>query len=562
SSSKCTNEENYLLQRFARCVLGTNNIDNGSRLYNAASRTALGYSIGLTTTTNHLGALEQLEQSEVIIVIGANPTSSAPLVEYAITRAVKHRGARLILIDPRRTDLSSLAHLWLRPRVGTDVALLNILAKVIIDEGLFAGGSVTRKKEDFKALTKALAKYSPDYAENISGVPSREIHAAAQLYAKAGQAAIVYGSGITQNAHVIDSIKSLVNLAMLTGNIERVGGGIYALQRDNNGQGACDMGALPDLLPGYESVADAQARRKFEEHWKVNLPAQLGLTAIDIMDQVKGEEIKGMWIVGENPVLSFPHGHLVADTLASLDFLVVQEMFLTETAKLATVVLPSTSFAEKEGTFTNFEGRVNRVQKAIEPLDESLPDWEIILRLAGKMNNPLPFSALHEVTAEIEKLVPRFRVYPYSGKRTHGEQSSKGFTHFMPVEHIPRVEKTTKDYPLTLLTGTILYHFGSGTRSFRAWRLKKFYPQSFVEIGESSAKKLGIKHGDDLKLISPTGELTAKASITDTLPDRMLFMPVSLPEAPVSALFDIILDPETKAPLLKACNVRIERIGD
>ena len=559
SSSKCTNEENYLLQRFVRCVLGTNNIDNGSRLYNAASRTALGYSTGLTTTTNHLGALEQ---SEVIIVIGANPTSSAPLVGYAIKRAVKHRGARLILIEPRRTDLSSFAHLWLQPRVGTDIALLNSLAKVIIDEGLFAGGSVTREKEDFKTLAKALEKYSPEYAEAISGVPGREIRAAAQLYAKAGQAAIVYGTGITQNAYAIDSIKTLVNLAILTGNIERVGGGIYVLQRENNGQGACDMGALPDFLPGYESVADAQARRKFEKHWKVSLPAKPGLTAMEIIEHAKSEEIKGMWIAGENPVLSFPHGHLIAKTLASLDFLVVQEMFLTETAKLATVVLPSTSFAEKEGTFTNFEGRVNRVRKAIEPLGESLPDWEIILRLAGKMNNPLPFSALQEVTDEIEKLVPLFRVYPYSGKRAHGEQSSKGFTHFTPVEYIPRIEGMKKDYPLTLLTGTILYHFGSGTRSSRAWRLKKFYPQSFVEIGESSAKKLGIRHGDEVKIVSTTGELTAKVSITDTLPDRVLFMPISLPEAPVSALFDIILDPETKAPSLKACNVRIERIGD
>ncbi|MBA7635937.1 putative formate dehydrogenase [subsurface metagenome] len=557
-SSKCTNEENYLLQRFARCVLGTNNIDNGSRLYNSATRIGLGYSIGSLGITNQLSALEQ---SEVIIVIGANPSSSAPLVGYAIKRAVKYKGARLILIDPRRTDLSSFAHLRLRPKVGTDVAFLNSLAKVIIDEGLFDEGSVTREKEDFEALTKALEKYSPEYVEAITGVPGDEIPAAAQLYAKAGQAAIVYGTGITQNACAVDSIKTLANLAILTGNSERAGGGIYALQRENNSQGACDMGALPDFLPGYESVADAQVRRKFEEHWEVSLPAKPGLTAMEIIEQAREGQIKGMWIVGENPVLSFPNRNLIDEALASLDFLVVQDMFLTETAKLATVVLPATSFAEKEGTFTNFEGRVNRVRKAIEPIGESLPDWEIILMLADKMNNPLPFSSLQQVTDEVEQLVPLFKAYAHSEKRSDGEQLSKGFTRFMPVEYTPQVEGAKEDYPLTLLAGTILYHFGSGTRSSRAWRLKKFSLQAFVEIGEFNAKKLGISHGDKVKVVSPTGELTTTVTITDTLPSGILFMPISSSESPVSALFSIVLDPETKTPSLKACNVRIERIG-
>ena len=417
-SSKCTNEENYLLQRFARCVLGINNIDNGSRLYSSATRLGLGSSIGFSGTTNYLS---NLEQSEVIMVIGANPPASAPIVEYAIKRAVKYKGAKLILIDPRQTKLSSFAHLWLRPKIGTDVALLNSLAKVIIDEGLLDEEFVARRTDNFKALTKVLERYSPEYAETITGIPNHEIRAAARLYAMASRAAIVYGTGITQHANGTDGVKAIPNLALLTGNIGRRGGGIYALQRENNGQGACDMGALPDFLPGYQDVADAQTRRKFEEHWKVSLPANPGLTAVEIIEQAKEGKIKGLYIVGENPILSFPHSSLVAEALASLDFLVVQDMFLTETARLANVILPAASFAEKEGTFTNFEGRVNRVRKAIEPLGESLPDWEIILRLADKMGSPLPFSSLRQVMDEIEGLVPLYEGYTDSERLYQAE---------------------------------------------------------------------------------------------------------------------------------------------
>ena len=568
-SSKCTNEENYLLQRFARCVLGTNNIDNGSRLYNSATRIALGASIGLPGTTNYL---DSLEQSEVIVVIGADPTSSAPIVDYAIKRAVKYKGAKLILIDPRRTKLFSFAHLWLRPRVNTDIVLLNSLAKVIIGEDLLDEEFVARKTENFEELTRQLEKYTTGYAEAITGIPGREIRAAARLYAAASQATIVYGTGITQYMGGTDGVKALANLAILTGNIGRGRGGIYALQRENNGQGAGDMGTLPDFLPGYQSVADDQSRRKFEECWKVSLPDKPGLTAVEFMEQAKAGEIKGLYIAGENPVLSFPHSALIAEALASLDFLVVQDMYLTETAKLATVVLPAASFAEKDGTFTNFEGRINRVQKAIEPLGESLPDWEILLQLADKMECPMPFSSLQQVMDEIEELVPFYEGYTDIEKlyqaepgiwetgHAYGEQFLKGFARFSPVEYSPQTDGSKEDYPLTLLTGAILNHFGTGTRSSRSWRLRNFSPQAFVEISESDAKKLHINHGDKVKVISPVSELTTTAKTTDTLPEGMIFLPTSFPDTPATRLFSISLDPETKAPSLKACNVRIEKV--
>jgi formate dehydrogenase alpha subunit len=578
-SSKCTNEDNYVLQRFARTVLGTNNIDNGGRLYNSASRVGLGSSLGFSGTTNYLS---DLEQTDLILVVGADPSSSAPIVGYAIKRAVKQRGVKLLLIDPRQTGLSLFARLWLRPEVSTDVALINGLAKVIIDEGLMDEEFVARRTDNFEAFGESLKKYTLEYVEKTTGVSGQEIRAAARLYAGASRAAIVYGTGITQHATGTNGVAALANLALLTGNIGRKGGGIYALQRENNGQGACDMGTLPKFLPGYQSVVDAQARERFEKCWGASLPAEAGLTTLEIMEHVKEGKIKGMYIVGENPVLSFPNSRLITEILTSLDFLVVQDMFLTETAKLANVVLPAASFAEKDGTFTNFEGRVQRVQKAIAPLGESLPDWEITLRLADKMGSPMPYSSPQQVMDEIVGCCQLSAYSSYEGGgyvgsemkslyraessnsrgvgRIHGGQFPEGFARFCPVEYVPPA-KAKEGYPFTLLTGTTLYHFGTGNRSSRARRLRKFSPQSFVGICESDARKLAVTDGEEVRVISAVGEVTTTVKITDTLRKGMIFMPFSFPETPVNELFDIVLDPETKAPSLKARSVKIEKIS-
>ena len=579
-SSKCTNEENYLLQRFARGVLGTNNIDNGSRLYSAASRIGLGWAVGFPGTTNHLN---DLENSEVILVIGANLTSSAPIVGYAVKRAVRYKGAKLIVVDPQQTKLSSFAHIWLRPVVGTDVALLNGLARVIVTEDLIDEEFVTRRTDNFEAYSKSLEICTPEYVEKITGVPSKDICRAARLFAGANKASIVYGDGITQHVTGTEAVMALANLAMLTGNMGRRGG-IYAMQSDRNGQGACDMGALPDLLPGYQSVEDAQARKRFADHWGVSLPADIGLTALEMIEQAKSGKVKGMYIVGENPVLGFPNSALVREALSSLDFLVVQDIFLTDTAKLANVVLPAASFAEKDGTFTNFEGRIQRVRRAIRPLGESLPDWEIILHLAEKMGQPIKYPSLQKFVDEIEELVPLYRDLGYGvlekgspEKRSPGEteldskpvgtrrlykgQFPCGFGRFSPAQHELPAEIPKDGYPLTLLTGSILFHSGDGSRSSRSSRLSKFSPQAYVEIGEHDAELLGISNGSEVKLISPVGGVAAVARITDTLPEGTLFMPSSFPSAPVNQLFDIVLDPRSKAPSLKACKVRLERIG-
>lgn len=552
--TKCTNEENYLLQRFARGVLGTNNIDNGGRLYHPATQKGLGLATGFPDTRSYL---DTLEQSEVIMVIGADPAASAPIVEYSIKRAVKYKGARLILTDPRQTNLASFAHLWLRPKLGTDVALLNSLAKVILDESLLVEELTHQRTNSLGALTEALRDYSPEHSEAITGVDAEEIRAAARLYARAAKAAIVYGSGITQYKSGTRGVKAIANLAILTGNIGDGGGGIYALQRENNAQGASDMGTLPNFLPGYQSVADTQVRRGFEERWGTSLPHRPGLTFVEIIRQAQEGKIKGLYIVGENPVLSFPNPGLVREALSSLDLLVVQDMFLTETAQLATIVLPAASFAEKEGTFTSFEGRVNKVHQAIEPIGASLPDWEITRQLADRMGRSLPFSSLEQVTDEIEQLAPLYKGYAKSGRLNDAERM---VTHLSPVEYTPESGAAGASYPLILLTGTTLHHLGTGTRSSRSRRLAKFSPQALVEIGRFDAQKFAITDGDTVRVISPAGKLTTKAKVSDTLPKGMLFMPISYPKAAVNELFDINLAPETKTPSLKACTVRIEKV--
>jgi formate dehydrogenase alpha subunit len=568
-SARCTNEESYLLQRFARCVIGTNNVDDGNRLYNAATLAGLSCSLGLSDCSHFL---DTLEKSDVIMLIGADPTSSAPAVGYVIKRAVKFKGARLILIDPRRTKLSLFADVYLQPRPGTDIALLNALAQVIIRENLLDKEFVTRRTDNFSSLAQALEQYSPEYAESITGISTGEIIAAAKIYAKARQASIVYGNGITQYSTGTDAVKALANLSMLTGNTGRKGGGIIALQRECNSRGAVDMGMLPTFLPGFHNVADGRARAEFEDIWRANLPDRPGLTAIEAVEQAKLGKIKCLYVVGEDPVLSFPGSRLVRDALASLEFLVVQDLFLTETAKLANVVLPAASFAEKDGSYTNFEGKMNRIRKAIKPVGDSRPDWEIILNIADKMNSPFSYSRIEDVMNEIEESVPGYEGYAGSPKfyqaidstggpgRLQRAQMVRGFARFSPVEYSAPFKFKSNGYPFVLLTGSSFPHIGTGTRSSRASRLKKFAPCGFLDVSPADAKELAIGNGDKVKVISRTGEVTAPVRISNNTPKGIMFIPSTFPELPVTELFEINLDSQSKTPTLKACPVKIERM--
>jgi formate dehydrogenase alpha subunit len=574
-SSKCTNEENYLFQRFARGVLGTNNIDNGSRLYNASGRIGLGATIGYTGTT---GTIDSLERSRVIIVIGADPEISAPVVAYAIKRAVKSRGAELIVIDPRRTPLTRFARLWLRPRIGTDIALLNGLARIIINEKKLDEEFVTRKTDNFTGWAKSLERYTATYVEGLTGIPKKNIQATARILAGAEEASIVYGNGITQQENGTNAVIAIANLAMLTGNTGRHGG-IFALQRENNAHGACDMGALPGFLPGYQIINDAQNRKKFEERWNILIPEQTGLSALEMINAAGKGIIRGMFIMGENPVTNFPQPELVRSALSSLEFLVAVDMFLTETAGLASVVLPAASFAEKEGTFTNFEGRVQQLRKAIEPAGDSLPDGEIIIRLCREMGMPVPYTFPQHVAEEIEEMVPFYHHAVYSDveaaalepgemegegpgtRRLYNGLFPSGFGRFTSVDYIPPQDAATPEFPLTLVVGSSRYHFGAGTRSSRSARLKKFAPEAFLEISPSDAGNAIIDNGDKVTITSARGKFTTSARISDDLPPGVLYIPISFPATPVYGLFSNSIDHQAKAPALKSCAVKLERIA-
>ncbi|MGI6318976.1 MAG: molybdopterin-dependent oxidoreductase [Firmicutes bacterium] len=564
-SANCTNEENYLLQMFARCVLGTNNIDNGSSLYYNATLRAFSESFGFPGITH---SLKDLEQAEVILLIGASPEASAPLVNYLIKRAVKLRGAKLIVIDPRRTKLTFFADCWLQPKVGTDLALLNSLAKVIIEENLIDHEFVARKTDKFQLLAEILGNYPLEMGEAVTGVGVEQIRQAARLYAAAGKAAIIYGTGITQQALGVESVKALINLTLLTGNIWRKGGGLHALQRDCNAQGACDMGALPDYLPGYQHVGEAEARNIFETRWDVILPSTPGAGALEIIRQSREGKIKGLYITGENPLAGFPQAALVKEALATLEFLVVQDLFLTETAKLAKVVLPAAGFAEKEGTFTNLEGKVQVIRKAIDPVGESMPDWEIILQLAGAMGKPLPFSSLQQVMDEIRELVPLYR----NDRETNAPEEEdlwdtrfdyklplKTFPGFSLAEYAPPAGAPDDSYPYILLAETSLYRSGSGVRSTNSRRLSKYSSSFKLRINEVDAQKMGLSSGDQVRVVSPDGQLQAAVEITGSLPEGTVALPRSVPEHPVTGLFSSLPEAAAKTSARKTCYVRIER---
>jgi len=544
--SRLTNEENYLLQRLGRDILGTSNLDNGGRLYNGATRVALERTLGLPVAT---GSLDELENSEVILVAGANLETSAPILSYAVKRAVKFHGCRLIIIDPQKTMLGSFAHRHLEPRPGTDLTLLGGLARVIT-EGWF-DGAVVSGISGYEEFKQSLGKYPPDYVAKVTGVPTEALAVVARLLSGGGRVSFIYGSGLTRQENATDTVTALANLALLTGNLASV----YAPEMDCNARGAADMGVLPDYLPGYQMLGTG-SRKKFEECWGARLPAGNGLTATEMFDGAAGSKLKAMYIVGENPVASFPGPDRTRKALKSLEFLVVQDLFLSETAKLASIVLPAASFAEKEGTFTNFEGRVQFLARAVESPGGALADGEIILKLAEKMAKPFSYASSAEVMAEIRERVPAYRVQPPILTKPAGGKAR--FHPVMPVASVPSDE----GYPYQLLTVTSRFHQSSGTRSSKSARLKKWCPEALVEIAESDAQKDGLEPGDRVRLISPAGELTATARINQELAPGILLISDSFPQTPVNGLFKTVLDPLARSPALNNCRIKLERVSD
>jgi len=572
SSAKFTNEENYLVQKFARAVIGTNNIDHCARLCHASTVAAAALCFGEGAMSN---SISDFTRADMLFIIGSNTTECHPIIGRYVLQAVKSGNTRLIVADPRITLLAKKATLHMRQRPGSDVALLNAMMHVILEEGLQDKEFIRTRTVGFEDVEAMVKKYTPQMAEEITGVPAADIIAAARLFAKAERAAILYGMGITQHTTGTDNVKSIASLLMITGNIGAEGTGFSPLRGQNNVQGACDMGALPNVLPGYQQVANAEAREKFEKAWSCKIKDKPGLPMTEMMNAAFRGDIKAMYIVGENPILSEPDSEHTRRALEKLDFLAVQDIFPTETAVLADVILPAAAFAEKDGTFTSTERRVQKVNAAVLPPGDARQDWQIVSLLAAKMGYPFPYKSVKEINEEMTSLTPIYggmkierldvcyglqwpcRDVNDPGTATlHQGKFSCGLGKFFAAEYKPPAETVSRDYPLVLTTGRILEHFHTGSMSRRAKVLNSIEPSGAIDVSPEDAKKLGIEDGARLTISSVRGTIEAPANITDAMPPGLAFMAFHWREAPANMLTNAALDPVAKIPEFKVSAIK------
>ncbi|MBA7601464.1 putative formate dehydrogenase [subsurface metagenome] len=573
SSAKSTNEENYLMQKFARAVVGTNNVDHCARLCHASTVAGLASSYGSGAMTN---SIAEIEDADVILVTGSNTTENHPIISIRVKRAVR-KGAKLIVVDPRKIDLTKYATLWLRQNLGTDVAWLNGMMHIIIEEGLWDEDYVKTRTENFDALKETVKKYTPEFVEKVTGIPQDMLREAARIYASGKKASILFAMGITQHSTGTDNVKSIANLAMLCGNVGIESAGVNPLRGQNNVQGACDMGALPNVFPGYQAVGDQQVVSKFETAWGKKLSTNPGLTVVEMMNAAEEGKIRAMYLMGENPMISDPDLKHVEAALKKLDFLVVQDIFLTEAAELADVVLPAVTFAERDGTFTNTERKVQRIREAINPVGEARPDWQIICQLASRMGDDMNYQHPSEIMEEIAKLTPSYggiyydrlengglqwpcpdREHPGT-KYLHKDRFTRGLGLFQAIEYIPPAEMPDEDYPYFLSTGRVYYHFHTGSMTRRSQGLDEIYPHALAEINPADARELGVEDGAMVKVTSRRGEVEVEAMLTERVPQGMIFMSFHFSEAAANVLTNPALDPVAKIPELKVCAVRVEK---
>lgn len=522
--------------------------------------------------------IADIDNCKTMLIIGSNTTEQHPVIGTRIRRAVRN-GAKLIVADPRQIDLADIATLYIRQRPGTDIALLNGLAYIILKEGLEDKEFIANRTEGFDAWCKVVETYTPARVSEITGVSVDDLFTAARLYAGNKPSAIFYAMGITQHTTGHNNVLAIANLAMVTGNIGKPGSGVNPLRGQNNVQGACDVGALPNYYTGYQRVADEAARTKFENAWGVKLPLQPGLTVGEMLNAAHSGTVKALWIVGENVAMSDPDSQHVAAALQHLDFLIVQELFMTETALLADVVLPAASFAEKDGTFSNTERRVQRVRKAINPIGECKLDWEIICEVAKRLGaqTGFDFTSAEDIMNEIASVTPQYAgiTYPRIDAKglqwpvpnkdhpgtpiLHTEKFTRGKGLFSPVEHQEPAENPDDAFPFTLTTGRILQHYHTGAMTRRVPGLEQLAPEERVELHPDDAARLGVSDGDWLHVSSRRGQVDARAWVTDRVGHKVVFMTFHYAEALTNALTNTAVDPVAKIPELKVCAVKVEK---
>jgi len=536
----------------------------------------LAASFGSGAMTN---AVSELEDSDVIFIIGSNTATSHPLVATRIFRAWE-KGAKILVADPRKNQIAEFARLYVRHRPGTDVALLNGMMKVILDRGLEDKSFIEKSTEDYEAFRDLIQKVDLKEMAETTGVPAEEIETLAEIYAEAGRATIVFCMGITQHTSGVDNVKSLANLSMMTGNVGKPGTGVNPLRGQNNVQGACDMGGLPNVYTGYQPVTVDGANRKFADAWGVDqLPSKIGLTILEMMDGIDTGDVRALWIMGENPVVSDPDADHVVKALDKLELLIVQDIFLTPTAKLADVVLPGVSFAEKDGTFSNTERRVLRVRKAVDPVGEARQDWQIIQEISNRFGYPMSYDSPESIFDEIAGLTPSYAGISYERLEGPGIQwpcpapehpgtpylhSGGEFTRgkglFHAVDYRPPAEVIDEDYPFWMTTGRVYAHYHTGTMTRNSKALAFEVSEGFLEINPLDADALGLADGHWIKVASRRGEIETRIMITDRVEKGVVFMPFHFEEANVNKLTNTAVDPIAKIPELKVCAVRLEKV--
>lgn len=573
-SAKGSNEEAYLVQKLVRAAFGSNNVDHCTRLCHASSVYALIEGIGSGAVTN---VVRDVANAEVALLIGCNPTENHPVAASFMKQAAAS-GTKLLVANIRRPDIADYAEQYLQIRPGTDVALLNAMLQVIISESLHDRDFVADRTEGFEALAASVRDFTPEVAEHHTGVPAAAIREFARSFARARSAMLFWGMGISQHTFGTDNARALIALALLTGNVGRSGTGLHPLRGQNNVQGASDMGLIPMFLPDYASVTDDAVRGRFERHWGVTLPASPGRTVTEITEGALSGEVKALYCMGENPFLSDPDMTKVREALSKLDFLVVQDIFATETAEFADVILPASSFMEKLGTYTNTDRRVQIGRPARALPGEARQDWEIVCALATRMGYPMRYDGPEAIFEEIVELTPgyanlsyatlgaRGKWYPFDGGDNEGrpivfgETFPRGRAKLVPATLGDPRDLPDADFDMILATGRTLQHWHTGTMTRRSRALDALAPKAFVEVHPQDAHQRGIADGDWVELSSRRGAVRLQASVTRRVALGTVFMPMHFREAAANLLTNPDVDPFGKIPDFKYCAVRVVAI--
>ncbi len=574
-SAKGSNEEAYMFQKLVRTGFGTNNVDHCTRLCHASSVAALLENIGSGAVT---APVIECLNSDLIVVIGANPTSNHPVAATFIKNAARN-GAELVVIDPRRSDLSKFAKHVLQFTPSSDVALLNAMLNVIVTEELYDRQYVEAHTQGFDELTKHVKNFSPEKMASLCGIEADEIRIVARKIARARAAMIFWGMGISQHTHGTDNVRCLISLALLCGHVGRPGAGLHPLRGQNNVQGASDAGLIPMMYPDYKLVADQDAQSKFEKFWETDLNPKTGLTVVEITDAIHDDIIRGVYIMGENPAMSDPDAHHTRSALAKLEHLVVQDIFMTETAAFADVVLPASAWPEKDGTVTNTDRRVQMGRKALEMPGEARQDWWIIQEIANRIGLDWHYTHPRDVHEEMRGCMPSMEhiswerleredavTYPCEAEDlpghevifTDGFPTKSGRGNLYPADVLPPDETPDAEFPFMLSTGRLLEHWHTGAMTRRATSLDAIEPEATLQVSPQDMEKLGIEPGSKVKVTTRRGSIEVTARREPNVPEGLIFMPFCYHEAAANILTNPALDPFGKIPELKFSAARLE----